>query len=125
MLIIIAPGFVTVPGVMQLDKYLLYSCINEAEGHLLNKRLLSTTRRKNGRHTADINAEWAGGLRGRRNGLLPYSHSPKLTRAALGTSFASLSFPRMTPAVSSSWSIQVLIGHHLCATRKLLSTEIL
>lgn len=70
-----------------------------------------------------LNGQGVSGAGG--TGLLPCSHSPKLTRAALGTSFAHRSFPRMTPAASSSWSIQVLIGHHLCATPKLLSTEIL
>lgn len=48
---------------------------------------------------------------GRGEGLLPYF--PKGTCAAPGTSFASLSFSRMTPAVSSLVYSTVFIDHHL------------
>lgn len=42
LLTIAAPGSIIAPGIMQLNKYLLYSCINEAGVHLCNKLLLST-----------------------------------------------------------------------------------
>lgn len=42
-----------------------------------------------------------------------------------GTSFASLSFSRKIPAASSSWSIQVLMDHHLCAKPEHLSPDLL
>ena len=122
-LLIIAPGFVTVTDTMRLDKYLLYARINEAGGHLTEQAFTEYYEKKNLAHTADTHAEWSRYLRGRGEGVPP--SSPKLPCAAPGTSFASLSFSRMVPAASSSWSIRVLMDHHLCAKRKHLSTELL